>query len=75
LIEINDEFAGQLRFVFMWCCIADVGAHHACWLLLQAVFMTASVLTAASTTATKTMTKGLFMGDLVTRSNMPYFRP
>ena len=39
----------------------DVGAHHACWLLLQALFMTASVLTVTSTTATRTMTKGLFM--------------
>jgi hypothetical protein len=28
---------------------------------LQALFMTASVLTATSTTATRTMTKGLFM--------------
>ena len=42
--------------------MVDVGAHHACWLLLQAVFMTASVLTATSTTASRTMTKGLFMG-------------
>ena len=39
----------------------DIGAHHACWLLLQALFMTASVLTVTSTTATRTMTKGLFM--------------
>jgi hypothetical protein len=27
--------------VFMWCRIVDNGAHHACWLLLQALFMTA----------------------------------
>jgi hypothetical protein len=46
----------------MWCRIVDNGAHHACWLLLQALFMTASVLTATSTTATRTMSKGLFMG-------------
>ena len=39
----------------------DIGAHHAWWLLLQALFMTASVLTVTSTTATRTMTKGLFM--------------
>jgi len=39
----------------------DVGAHHACWLLLQALFMTTSVLTVTSATATRTMTKGLFM--------------
>ena len=51
----------QLRPVFMWWCTLDIGAHHACWLLFQALFMTASVLTATSTTATRTMTKGLFM--------------
>ena len=45
----------------MWCRMLEVGAHHACWLLLQALFIIASVLTAASTTATRTMTKGLFM--------------
>ena len=39
----------------------DVGAHHACWLLLQALFIIASALTVMSTTATRTMTKGLFM--------------
>ena len=42
----------------------DIGAHHACWLLLQALFMIASVPTVTSTTATRTMTKGLFIGDL-----------
>jgi hypothetical protein len=36
----------QLCPVFMWCPIVDIGAHHACWLLLQALFMTASVPTA-----------------------------
>jgi len=39
----------------------DVGAHHACWLLLQALFIIVSALTATSTTATRTMTKELFM--------------
>ena len=39
----------------------DIGAHHACRLLLQALFMTASVLTATSKIATRAMTKGLFM--------------
>jgi branched-subunit amino acid transport protein len=38
-----------------------IGAHHACWLLLQALFITASVPTVMSTTATRTMTKGLFI--------------
>ena len=47
--------------VFMWCRIVDNGAHHACWLLLQALFITASVPTVTSTTATRTMTKGLFI--------------
>jgi hypothetical protein len=28
--------------IFMWCRTVDIGAHHACWLLLQALFMTAS---------------------------------
>jgi hypothetical protein len=36
--------------------------------------MTASVLTTTSTTATRTMTKGLFMGDLATRPNWLNFR-
>ena len=45
----------------MWCRILDIGAHHACRLLLQALFMTASVLTVTSKIATRTMTKGLFM--------------
>ena len=36
----------------------------ACWLLLQALFMMASVLRATSTTATRTMAKGFFGGDL-----------
>jgi hypothetical protein len=51
----------QTQPVFMCCRMLDVGAHHACWLLLQALFMTASVLTVTSTTATRTMTKGLSM--------------
>ena len=51
----------QLCPVFMWCRIVDIGAHHACWLLLQAWFMTANVLTATSTTAARTITKGLFI--------------
>jgi hypothetical protein len=28
--------------VFMWFRTVDIGAHHACWLVLQALFMTAS---------------------------------
>ena len=47
--------------VFMWCHKLDVGAHHACWLLLHALFITASVPTATTATATRTMTKGLFI--------------
>ena len=48
--------------VFMWCRSVDIGVHHACSLLLQAWFITASVPTVTSTTATRSMTKGLFMG-------------
>src|SRR5215469_15164246 len=44
----------QMRPVFMWCCKLDIGAHHACWLLLQDLFIIASALTATSTTATRT---------------------
>jgi hypothetical protein len=42
----------HLRPVFMWCCTLDIGAHHAYWLLLQALFITAIVPTVTSTTAT-----------------------
>ena len=50
----------QLCPVFIWCGIVDIGAHHACWLVLQPLFITASVPTVTSTTATRTKTKGLF---------------
>jgi len=55
------DWGHRTQPVFMWCRMLDIGAHHACWLLLQALFMTASVLTVTSTTATRTMNKGLFM--------------
>jgi hypothetical protein len=66
LIEINDARAieenGRHRLnaetqllVLMWCRTVDIGAHHACWLLLQALFITASVPTVTSTTATSTI--------------------
>jgi len=42
--------------------MVDIGAHHSCWLLLQALFMIASVLMAASARATETMTNGVFTG-------------
>jgi hypothetical protein len=67
LIEINDGvrfssraglMAGQLC---MWCRMMDIGVHHACWLRLQALFMTASVLTATSTTAMTAITSGVFI--------------
>ena len=41
----------------MWCRTVDVEAHHPCRVLLQALFITASMLTVTSTTATRTMTK------------------
>src|SRR6516225_6874461 len=70
LIEINDgvrfcrrghRVNCRTQPVFMWCRMLEVGAHHACWLLLQALFIIASVLTAASTTATKAITRGVFI--------------
>jgi hypothetical protein len=54
----------QLRPVFIWCRKLDIGVHHPCELLLQALFMIASVLKVTSTTATKTITMGLFIFDL-----------
>ena len=45
----------------MWCRMLLDGAHHSCWLLLQALFMIASVLTAMSMTVTRTITKGAFI--------------
>src|SRR6516162_6409299 len=45
--------------VFMCCRRLDVGAHHACWLLLQALFITASVPTVTSTTACQKRTHAL----------------
>ena len=47
--------------VFMWCRSVDIGAHHARWLVLQTLFMTASVPTATSTTATRRMTRRFFI--------------
>jgi hypothetical protein len=41
--------------------MADIGAHHSCWLLLQALFMIARVLTANSTTTLRTIAKGVFI--------------
>jgi hypothetical protein len=41
--------------------MVDIGAHHSCWLLLQALFMIASVLITASARATETMTNGVFI--------------
>ncbi len=67
LIEINfkkweaPDAKGQL-LVFMWCRTVDIGAHHVCWLLLQAWFITASAPTVPTTTVTSTITKGLLMG-------------
>jgi len=37
------------------------GTHHSCWLLLQALFMIARVLTANNTTAVRTIAKGVFI--------------
>ncbi len=50
----------------MWCRMVDIGAHHVWLLLLQALFMIASVLIVTSTTAVRTITKGVFICDLAT---------
>jgi len=55
--------------------MVDIGAHHPCWLLLQALFMIASVLTATSARATETMTNGVFMVTSLLRVHRPKFRP
>ena len=56
----------------MWCRMD--GAHHACSLLLQALFMTASVPIVMSTAATRTMTKGLFIVTSRRAHSRPNFR-
>ena len=59
----------------MWCRTVDIGAHHACWLLLQALFMTASVLMTKSTT--RTMNNEVFIAVsrrvFVSRHELPKF--
>jgi hypothetical protein len=45
----------------MWCRMVDIEAHHACWLFLRALFMTASVLTVTSTTAMTAIISGVFI--------------
>ena len=48
-----------------WCRISETGAHHACLLLLQALFISAMVLPViTSTTAARTINKGLFILNL-----------
>jgi hypothetical protein len=55
----------------MWCRMVDIEAHHACWLLLQALFMTASVLTATSTTAMYDAEELYFFGYIIVGSILP----
>jgi hypothetical protein len=61
----------QLCPVFMWCRTVDIGAHHACWLVLQVLFMAASVPTTTNTTRTRTTTTGLL---IMTSRPRPNFR-
>jgi len=42
------------------------GTHHSCWLLLQALFMIARVLTANNATAVRTINKGLCIATSIT---------
>jgi hypothetical protein len=52
----------------------EKGAHHACWLLLQALFMIAKALPVPSntTTAATANNKGLFICDLATAAPNAY---
>ena len=51
--------------VLAWCRISETGAHHACLLLLQALFISAMALPViTSTTAARTINKGLFILNL-----------
>ena len=44
--------------------ISETGAHHACLLLLQALFISAMALPViTSTTAARTINKGLFVSE------------
>jgi|SRR6516164_9924866 len=52
----------------------DIGAHHSCWLLLQALFMIARALTANSTTAVRTINTGLCIATSTTRNSEAYER-
>jgi hypothetical protein len=52
----------------------DIGAHHSCWLLLQALFMIARALTANSTTAVRTINNGLCIATSTTRNSEAYER-
>src|SRR5262249_13386335 len=61
------RLAGQRYSVFMWCCMGDIGAHHACWLLLQAAFMTASAATLLCRTLN---TSVMFPGKLKRQLNL-----
>jgi hypothetical protein len=42
------------------------GTHHACWLILQALFMIARVLTANNVIAVRTINKGLCIATSTT---------
>jgi hypothetical protein len=73
----------QLRSVFMWCCKLDIGAHHACGLLLQAVFIIASVAAAGMDTRApkanvwiekRALEIGLESGQFVSASHMREMR-
>jgi len=52
----------------------DIGAHHSCWLLLQALFMIARALTANSTTVVRTINNGLCIATSTTRNSEAYER-
>lgn len=54
----------------------DIGAHHSCWPLLQALFMIAKALTANSTSAESIINNGLCIATMRNPEahEQPYYR-
>jgi hypothetical protein len=51
--------------------MVDIGAHHSCWALLQALFMIARALMANRTTAVRTINNGLCIIATSTKYRTP----
>ena len=52
--------------VFMWCRKLVIGVHHACWLLLQALFMTARTPPTMTAVAMRIINIGVFIAASAT---------